>query len=168
MTRKLWAGRFSEKTDRSVETFTSSIDFDKLLYAYDIQGSVAHCKMLAHTGIISEEDASTLVAGLARVQQNIERGQYQFDDALEDIHMHVETWLFQEVGKTAQKLHTARSRNDQVALDVRLYLRHETLEIIHLLIRFRRTLLELARKHIAVVFPGYTHVLIAQQVIFSN
>lgn len=168
MTRKLWAGRFSEKTDRSVETFTSSIDFDKLLYAYDIQGSVAHCKMLAHTGIISEEDAATLVAGLTRVQRNIERGQYQFDDALEDIHMHVETWLFQEVGKTAQKLHTARSRNDQVALDVRLYLRHETLEIIHLLIRFRQTLLELARKHIAVVFPGYTHLQRAQPVLFSH
>jgi argininosuccinate lyase len=168
MTRKLWGGRFSEKTNRSVEAFTSSINFDKYLYSYDIEGSVAHCKMLAHAGIISEEEASTLVIGLGKVKKNIERGKYQFDDSLEDIHMHVETWLFQEVGKTAHKLHTARSRNDQVALDIRMYLRHETLQIIELLIGLRKVLLELAQKYIDVVFPGYTHLQRAQPVLFSH
>lgn len=168
MTRKLWGGRFSEKTNQSVEAFTSSIDFDNQLYLYDIQGSVAHCKMLARAGIISEDEASTLVEGLSRVKRNIERGEYQFDDSLEDIHMHVETWLLQDVGKVAQKLHTARSRNDQVALDIRMYLRHETLQIIELLISLRKTLLELAQKHIDVVFPGYTHLQRAQPVLFSH
>lgn len=168
MTRKLWGGRFLEKTNRSVEAFTSSIDFDKILYFYDIQGSVAHCKMLARAGIISEEEASTLIAGLGRVQNNIEQGKYQFDDSLEDIHMHVENWLFKEVGSVAQKLHTARSRNDQVALDIRMYLRHETLQIIELLILLRQALIELAQKHIDVVFPGYTHLQRAQPVLFSH
>ncbi len=168
MTGKLWDGRFSEKTNRSVEAFTASIDVDKHLYTYDIQGSIAHCRMLAHAGIISDEDASILVEGLGRVKRKIERGDCQFDDSLEDIHMHVETWLFQEVGKTAHKLHTARSRNDQVALDVRLYLKHETLEIIQLLLQFRRILLELAQKHTGVVFPGYTHLQRAQPVLFSH
>ncbi len=168
MVRKLWDGRFSEKTNQNVEAFTSSIDIDRHLYAFDIQGSIAHCKMLAHVGIISQEDASTLIEGLIRVRQNIEKGQYKFDDSLEDIHMHVESWLLQEVGKTAHKLHTARSRNDQVALDLRLYLRHETLEIINLLIRLRQTLVELAQKYIHVVFPGYTHLQRAQPVLFSH
>jgi argininosuccinate lyase len=168
MSEKLWGGRFSEKTNQSVEAFTSSIDFDKHLYLYDIQGSVAHCKMLARAGIISEEEASILVAGLDRVQRNIEQGRYQFDDSLEDIHMHIETWLFQDVGKVAYKLHTARSRNDQVALDIRMYLRHETLQIIELLISLRQVLLELAKKHIDVVFPGYTHLQRAQPVLFSH
>jgi argininosuccinate lyase len=168
MTRKLWGGRFSEKTNQIVEAFTSSIDFDKHLYSYDIEGSVAHCKMLARTGIISKEEASTLIGGLSRVKSNIEQGKYPFDDSLEDIHMHVETWLFQEVGKVAQKLHTARSRNDQVALDIRMYLRHETLQIIELLIILRQALLELAQKHIDVVFPGYTHLQRAQPVLFSH
>lgn len=168
MVRKLWDGRFSEKTNQNVEAFTSSIDVDRHLYAFDIQGSIAHCKMLAHVGIISQEDASTLIEGLIRVQQNIEKGHYKFDDSLEDIHMHVESWLLQDVGKTAHKLHTARSRNDQVALDVRLYLRHETCEIINLLIRLRQTLVELAQKYIHVVFPGYTHLQRAQPVLFAH
>lgn len=168
MVRKLWDGRFSEKTNQNVEAFTSSIDVDRHLYAFDIQGSIAHCKMLAHVGIISREDASTLIEGLTRVQQNIEKGHYKFDDSLEDIHMHVESWLLEEVGKTAHKLHTARSRNDQVALDVRLYLRHETCEIINLLIRLRQILVELAQKYIHVVFPGYTHLQRAQPVLFAH
>jgi argininosuccinate lyase len=168
MTGKLWGGRFSEKTNQRVEAFTSSIDFDKYLYLYDIQGSIAHCKMLARAEIISEEEAEILVAGLDRVKRNIEQGKYQFDDSLEDIHMHVETWLFQDVGKVAHKLHTARSRNDQVALDIRMYLRHETLQIIELLILLRQVLLELAQKHIDIIVPGYTHLQRAQPVLFSH
>jgi argininosuccinate lyase len=168
MTGKLWGGRFLEKTNQKVEAFTSSIDFDKYLYLYDIQGSIAHCKMLARAEIISEEEAETLVAGLGRVQRNIEQGKYPFDDSLEDIHMHVETWLFQDVGKVAHKLHTARSRNDQVALDIRMYLRHETLQIIKLLISLRQVLLELAQKQIDIIVPGYTHLQRAQPVLFSH
>lgn len=168
MTIKLWGGRFSEKTHESVEAFTSSIDFDNCLYLYDIQGSIAHCKMLAHTGIISKQEAVTLIEGLGRVQKNIEEGKYRFDDSLEDIHMHVETWLRQEVGNVAYKLHTARSRNDQVALDIRMYLRYETLQVIELLRNLRQVFLELAQKHIDVVFPGYTHLQRAQPVLFSH
>jgi argininosuccinate lyase len=168
MTGKLWGGRFSEKTNQSVEAFTSSIDFDKYLYLYDIQGSIAHCKMLARAKIISEEEAETLVAGLDRVKGNIEQDKYQFDDSLEDIHMHVETWLFQDVGQVAHKLHTARSRNDQVALDIRMYLRHETLQIIKLLISLRQVLLKLAQKQIDIIVPGYTHLQRAQPILFSH
>jgi argininosuccinate lyase len=168
MTGKLWGGRFLEKTNQKVEAFTSSIDFDKYLYVYDIQGSIAHCKMLARAEIISKEEAETLVAGLGRVKRNIELGKYRFDDSLEDIHMHVETWLFQDVGKVAHKLHTARSRNDQVALDIRMYLRHETFQIIKLLISLRQVLLELAQKQIDIIVPGYTHLQRAQPVLFSH
>jgi argininosuccinate lyase len=168
MTSKLWGGRFAEKTDRNVEAFTSSIHFDRLLYFYDIQGSIAHCKMLARQKIISDEEASTLIAGLKRVFRNIERGEYEYDDSLEDIHMHVETWLMREVGKTAQKLHTARSRNDQVALDIRMYLRHESVQVIRLLLQLRRVLVDTAKKHINVVLPGYTHLQRAQPVLFSH
>ena len=168
MTSKPWGGRFSQKTDRSVEAFTSSIAFDRLLYYYDIQGSVAHCKMLARQGIIDEEEASTLVAGLGRVLRKLERGEYEFDDSLEDIHMHVETWLLQDVGKVAQKLHTARSRNDQVALDVRMYLRHETADVVGLLGALRRVLVDIAKDTLGVVLPGYTHLQRAQPVLFSH
>ena len=126
MIEKPWEGRFAEKTDRSVELFTSSIDVDKRLYAYDIDGSIAHCRMLAHAAIITHEEAEKLIEGLGAIKREIQRGKFLFDHGLEDIHMHIETRLFQEVGKVAQKLHTARSRNDQVALDSRMYLREET------------------------------------------
>jgi len=130
MSEKLWNGRFSEKTDRMVEEFTSSIDIDKRLYSYDIEGSIAHCRMLAKASIISEADALALTEGLELIKQEIDRGEFQFNKSLEDIHMHIETRLIEKVGKVAQKLHTARSRNDQVALDVRMYLRDETLSTI--------------------------------------
>jgi argininosuccinate lyase len=138
MTEKLWDGRFAEKTHHSVEAFTSSIAFDSRLYTYDIAGSVAHCRMLAKTGIIADETAFTLVEGLGKIQREIERGEFTFDDSLEDIHMHIEARLLQLVGKAAQELHTARSRNDQVALDVRMYLRMETADIVRGLTALRR------------------------------
>ncbi len=168
MTRKPWEGRFGGKTHRSVEEFTSSIDVDRRLYAHDIDGSIAHARMLAATGIISEEECSQLLEGLGKIRREIERGCFSWDDSLEDIHMHVEHRLFQLVGKAAQKLHTARSRNDQVALDTRLFLRHETRELLRLLGELRTVVVDLAERHLGVILPGYTHLQRAQPVLLSH
>jgi argininosuccinate lyase len=168
MIDKPWEGRFTEKTDRSVELFTSSIDVDKRLYAYDIDGSIAHCRMLAHTAIITHEEAEKLIEGLGAIKREIQRGKFLFDHGLEDIHMHIETRLFQEVGKVAQKLHTARSRNDQVALDSRMYLREETRGIIRLLDGLNTVLVSLAEENLGVIMPGYTHLQRAQPVLLSH
>jgi argininosuccinate lyase len=168
MSEKLWSGRFSEKTDRMVEDFTASIDIDKRLYAYDIEGSIAHCRMLAKTSIISEADALVLIEGLGAIKREIERGEFQFDEGLEDIHMHIEARLIEKVGKAAQKLHTARSRNDQVVLDVRMYLREETLNTIKRLVALAKVIVDLAKTYIDVVLPGYTHLQRAQPVLLSH
>ncbi|MBW1693608.1 MAG: argininosuccinate lyase [Deltaproteobacteria bacterium] len=168
MSEKLWSGRFSEKTDRIVEDFTSSIDIDKRLYAYDIEGSVAHCRTLAKGAIISEADADVLIGGLRKIKNEIERGNFQFDHRLEDIHMHIEARLVEHVGKIAQKLHTARSRNDQVALDMRMYLKDETQRIIGSLIQLRQVIVDMAKANIDVVLPGYTHLQRAQPVLLSH
>jgi argininosuccinate lyase len=168
MIEKPWEGRFTEKTDRSVELFTSSIDVDKRLYAHDIDGSIAHCRMLAHTGIITHEEAEKLIVGLGAIKREIQRGKFQFDHGLEDIHMHIETRLFQEVGKVAQKLHTARSRNDQVALDSRMYLREETRNIVRLLDALSTVIVTLAEANLDVIMPGYTHLQRAQPVLLSH
>jgi argininosuccinate lyase len=168
MENKTWGGRFTEKTDRRVEAFTASIDFDKRLYSYDIDGSIAHCRMLAKTGIITEDEAASLVEGLGKIKRELDRGAFQFDAGQEDIHMHIETRLVEEVGKVALKLHTARSRNDQVALDVRMFLRDETVRIIDQLINLRKVLVELAEQTIDIVMPGYTHLQRAQPVLFAH
>jgi len=168
MSEKLWSGRFSERTDTLVEGFTASIDYDRRLYAWDIDGSIAHCRMLAKTGVIMAEEADELVRGLEQVRREIEAGEFTFDDRLEDIHMHVETRLFAIVGKVAQKLHTGRSRNDQVALDIRMYLRAETRAIIESVRQFRSVLVSLAETHIGAVLPGYTHLQRAQPVLLSH
>ncbi|HSM73009.1 MAG TPA: argininosuccinate lyase, partial [Desulfobacterales bacterium] len=168
MSEKPWEGRFTEKTDRLVERFTASIDVDRRLYADDIEGSVAHCRMLARAGIITGEEAAQLVEGLGRIRREIERGDFRYDDSLEDIHMHIEARLVQEVGTVAQKLHTARSRNDQVALDARLYLRREVREIVACLAEMRRVLTDLAEAHLDVILPGYTHLQRAQPVLLAH
>lgn len=168
MSQKPWDGRFSEKTDKDVETFTSSIDVDKRLYRYDVEGSIAHCKMLAKAGIITEGESHELVKGLYEVLKEIEQGVFHFDNSLEDIHMHIESRLAQNLGPVAQKLHTARSRNDQVALDVRMYLRDETNKIIQLLNELNRAIVSLAKSHLDVVLPGYTHLQRAQPVLLSH
>ena len=168
MSEKLWNGRFSEKTDRMVEDFTSSIDIDKRLYSYDIEGSIAHCRMLAKASIISDADTLALIEGLGLIKREIERGEFQFDKSLEDIHMHIETRLIEKVGKVAQKLHTARSRNDQVVLDVRMYLRDETLNTVKLLVKLAKVMVNLAKTYIDVVLPGYTHLQRAQPVLLSH
>ena len=168
MTEKPWGGRFAEKTDRVVESFTASIAFDRRLYRYDIEGSIAHCRMLAKQSIIAEEDASQIVEGLGRIARDIERGAFELDESLEDIHMNIEARLAAEVGKAAQKLHTARSRNDQVVLDVRMYLRDQVAFVLTRLRCLRQALVELAKKYIDVIMPGYTHLQPAQPVLFSH
>ncbi|MCJ8502568.1 argininosuccinate lyase [Desulfatitalea alkaliphila] len=168
MSEKPWDGRFAERTDTSVEAFTSSIQIDKRLYPYDIEGSVAHCRMLAKVGVITEDESAALVEGLWRIQRELDQGHFQFDDSLEDIHMHIEARLLQEVGKVARKLHTARSRNDQVALDTRMFLRDATGRIIEGLRALRGVLVALADRHLDVILPGYTHLQRAQPVLLAH
>ena len=168
MSDKPWDGRFAERTDTSVEAFTSSIQCDRRLYPYDIQGSVAHSRMLAKVGVITAEEAETLVEGLWRIKRELDQGNFEFDDSLEDIHMHIEARLLQEVGKVAQKLHTARSRNDQVALDIRMFLRDVTAQVIQGLKALRTILVGLAEQHVETVMPGYTHLQRAQPVLLGH
>lgn len=168
MGHKPWDGRFSEPTDKAVEAFTASIDIDGRLYNYDIDGSIAHCKTLARAGVITEKEAMALTEGLEKVRGEISRGELEFCDRLEDIHMHVEDRLSAHVGDLARKLHTGRSRNDQIALDERLYLRAETRTIISQLIAFRSAIVDLAEKNLNIVMPGYTHLQRAQPVLFSH
>jgi len=168
VSKKLWDGRFREKTDQSVESFTSSIAYDWRLYRYDIEGSIAHCRMLAKQSIISREEASRIIEGLSAIGKEIEAGTFAFDEALEDIHMNIEARLTSDIGPVAQKLHTARSRNDQVALDVRMYLREEAGMICQRLTALRGALVALAEKEIDVIMPGYTHLRRAQPVLLSH
>ncbi|MFP4225515.1 MAG: argininosuccinate lyase [Desulfobacterales bacterium] len=168
MTDKPWDGRFSEPTDKAVERFSSSIDIDKRLYQHDINGSIAHCRMLGKCGILTADEAHAIIEGLEKVRAEIEQGQFEFTDRLEDIHMHVEDRLSAHVGTLARKLHTGRSRNDQIALDARLYLRDETHDILNALLELRRVIVAFAEKHSAVVLPGYTHMQRAQPVLLAH
>jgi argininosuccinate lyase len=168
MSEKLWTGRFKGKTAQIVESFTASIDVDRRLYAYDIQGSIAHCQTLAKAGIVSDEEARELIQGLETINAEIEVGSFEFSDRLEDIHTHIESRLGELVGKVAQKLHTARSRNDQVALDVRMYLRDQVDSSIRLLVELQTVLVALAGAHIETVLPGYTHLQRAQPVLLAH
>ena len=168
MSEKLWGGRFSEQTAPIVETFTASINVDRRLYAYDIQGSIAHCKTLAKASILSEAEARQLIQGLEQIKSEIDQGEFEYRDDLEDIHTHIETRLAEIAGKTAQKLHTARSRNDQVALDVRLYLRDAVVQLDELLRELQNVLLNLAKAHIKTVLPGYTHLQRAQPILLAH
>lgn len=168
MSEKLWGGRFSQNTDALVERFNASIDVDKRLYESDIEGSIAHLKMMAQESIISRDEAEILITGLGRVKERIEKGEMKFSAALEDIHMHIEDALSRESGDVARKLHTGRSRNDQVALDVRLYLKNETRIIIDFLWALQAVLVDLAERNLDVIMPGYTHLQRAQPVLFSH
>lgn len=165
---KLWGGRFAKGNDHLMEDFHSSIRFDKRLYKEDITGSLAHSKMLAKQGIISEEEGETIAKALKEILAEIEAGEAEFDIAAEDIHMNVETMLIAKIGDTGKKLHTARSRNDQVALDARLYLLKETDRIIEMLKEMEETLLAMAEEHKETVMPGYTHLQKAQPVTFAH
>ncbi len=168
MDTKPWSGRFKEKTDKLVEEFTQSIAFDKRLYKHDILGSIAHAKMLARVDIITKEESEKIIKGLEEIRKEIEDGRFVFSISLEDIHMNIEKRLIEKIGETGEKLHTGRSRNDQIALDLRLYLRDEIGEIIASLKENIKTLLDLARDNIDVIMPGYTHLQRAQPVLFSH
>src|SRR5574341_640943 len=166
--KKLWGGRFAEKTESSVEAFTASIDVDRRLYRHDIAGSIAHAKMLARQRIISSRDGSKIVSGLKAIEREIERGLFAFSRSDEDIHMNIERRLIEKIGPAGGKLHTARSRNDQVALDLRLFLRDETAQLVRRLTALRRALAALAKRHADVIMPGYTHLQPAQPVLFAH
>ncbi|WP_422448576.1 argininosuccinate lyase [Thermoanaerobacterium sp. DL9XJH110] len=168
MSKKLWGGRFEKDTDKTVEKFTSSIDFDKKLYKQDIIGSIAHARMLAKTGIISKEEAAIIIKGLLEIKIEIEEGSFNFTPWLEDIHMHIENRLFEKIGPVAGKLHTARSRNDQVALDMHLYVKESINRIIKLLERLGGVLWDLATVHRETVMPGYTHLQKAQPLTLAH
>jgi argininosuccinate lyase len=165
---KLWGGRFTSATADSVVAFTASIDVDSRLYRHDITGSIAHAKMLARQRIISARDAHRIVRGLKAVQREIEAGRFVFSPADEDIHMNIERRLTEKIGAAGGKLHTARSRNDQVALDMRLYLREEVALVVQALQALQRELARAAKRHIDVIMPGYTHLQRAQPVLFSH
>lgn len=165
---KLWGGRFSEPTDKFVEEFTASIDFDKRLYHQDIRGSIAHAQMLGKQGIIPLEDVEQITAGLQEILRQIEAGHFKFSVALEDIHMNIEARLSEKIGEAGKRLHTGRSRNDQVALDIRLYLRDEIVEISAYLDMLVDSLIHQAEKNLGVIMPGYTHLQTAQPILFSH
>ena len=168
MTEKLWGGRFGQPTNKLVEEYTASIHFDRRLYRYDIQGSIAHCRMLAECGIISHDDASRIVQGLGEILREIERGNLDLSPSQEDIHMAVERMLIQKIGETGGKLHTARSRNDQICLDMRLYLRDVLRQCRALLFDLQQTLVDVAEQNIDIVMPGFTHLQHAQPVLLAH
>jgi argininosuccinate lyase len=165
---KMWGGRFGEATAASVEAFTASIHYDCRLYKYDIAGSKAHAAMLADNGILSREELTAITDGLTAIENDIARGTFQFRRELEDIHMNIEKALVERIGPAGAKLHSARSRNDQVTLDFKLYLRDQCDEVINLLDGIRRAFVLLARKYLGQVMPGYTHLQRAQPVQIAH
>ncbi len=165
---KLWGGRFKENTNELVEKFTESVSYDKRLAPYDIAGSIAHVKMLEKQGILTPQEADKIVKGLNEILNEIEKGEFEWKTELEDVHMNVEKRLTENVGEVGGKLHTGRSRNDQVATDVRLYVRREIREILELLKNLRKAFLKQAEENLGVIMPGYTHLQIAQPVLYSH
>ena len=165
---KLWAGRFQKETDTLVNDFNSSIHFDQRMYHEDIQGSLAHSQMLGDTGVISKDDVAAIHQGLKDLLADIESGKVEFSVDAEDIHMNIESLLTQRIGDAGKRLHTGRSRNDQVAVDLRLYLRQEIEEIKAMVLDFIRVLLEQADQHKQTVMPGYTHLQRAQPITFAQ
>lgn len=165
---KLWSGRFRQGTDPLMDHFHSSLGFDWRLYKYDIAGSIAHATMLGDCGIIPQEDAAAICRGLRGIYRDFAAGRLELDPSAEDIHMFVETLLIQRIGDIGRKLHTARSRNDQVALDVRMYLRDKIAQVYDLVVEFQETLVDKARENMDVVMPGYTHLQRAQPVLLAH
>ncbi|MCR5484854.1 MAG: argininosuccinate lyase [Clostridiales bacterium] len=165
---KLWAGRFSKETDDRVNSFNSSLSFDKRMYAHDILGSTAHAKMLAATGIISDDDLKKITDGLKGILSDIESGRLTMDNDAEDVHMFIEAELTKRVGDAGKRLHTARSRNDQVAVDIRLYLRDEIDEMTALLKELVGVIIKKAKEHADTIMPGYTHLQRAQPITFGH
>ncbi len=165
---QMWGGRFASGPAAIMQAINASISFDKALYAQDIQGSLAHCKMLAETGIIAREDQEKIAHGLNTILREIEAGSFEFSDKLEDIHMNVEARLAELIGPAAGRLHTARSRNDQVAVDFRLWTKQECLRVAEALKGLIAAFLERAEEHAATLMPGFTHLQTAQPVTFGH
>ncbi|MGM8930348.1 argininosuccinate lyase [Salinicola halophyticus] len=167
-TNQSWGGRFSEPTDAFVAAFTASIPFDKRLYHHDIRGSIAHATMLARVGVLTDDERDRIIEGLNAIEAEIERGEVEWSIALEDIHMNIEARLTDKIGITGKKLHTGRSRNDQIATDIRLYLRDEIDAVAAELSRLRSGLIELADREADTIMPGFTHLQTAQPVTFGH
>lgn len=167
-TRKPWGGRFSQPTDELVERFTQSVDYDQRLYKHDIRGSIAHARMLTKVGMLTKKECDAIVDGLQDIEQEIEDGLFTWSVSLEDVHMNIETALILKIGEAGKKLHTGRSRNDQVATDMRLYLRDAVDELIHLLHQLQTTLLGIADREAETLMPGLTHLQVAQPVTLGH
>ena len=167
-TEKPWAGRFTEPTQAFVEAFTASVGFDQRLYKHDIAGSLAHARMLTHVGVLSAAECEQIVGGLQAIEHDIEQGKFAWSVALEDVHMNIEARLIERIGEVGKKLHTGRSRNDQVATDMRLYLRDEIDAILAELRRLQNALLDVAEREAETIMPGYTHLQVAQPVTFGH
>ncbi|MFB3100480.1 MAG: argininosuccinate lyase, partial [Gammaproteobacteria bacterium] len=165
---KPWGGRFSVATAAFVEQFTQSVSYDQRLYHYDIMGSVAHVSMLAKVGVLSRQESDQIIEGLESIEANIVQGDFKWETTLEDVHMNIETALIARVGDVGKKLHTGRSRNDQIATDIRLYLRDEVTEVQALLVNLMLALLDLAEREAETIMPGYTHMQMAQPVTFGH
>ena len=166
--KKLWSGRFSEETDSFIERFTASVGFDARLYRQDIAGSIAHAAMLGETGVLTEEETRQIVGGLEAIRADIEQGRFAWSVELEDVHMNIEAALTGRIGEVGKKLHTGRSRNDQVAADLRLYVREEIDAIRGLLWNLRSALVDLAEREADTIMPGFTHLQSAQPVTFGH
>ena len=167
-TEKPWGGRFNEPTDAFVEQFTASVSFDQRLYYHDIQGSIAHATMLAKVGVLTNDEKTQIIDGLKAVQSDIESGKFEWSVKLEDVHMNIEARLTDKIGITGKKLHTGRSRNDQVATDIRLYLRDEIDVISEEITRLQLGLANLAKREAGTIMPGFTHLQTAQPVTFGH
>lgn len=167
-TNQTWGGRFTESTDAFVAAFTASVDFDRRMYRQDIRGSIAHARMLARVGVLSEADCAAIVAGLEVIRGEIERGEFVWSTALEDVHMNIEARLTERIGDAGKRLHTGRSRNDQVATDIRLYLRDALDALLAELRRLLGGLAELAGREADTIMPGFTHLQVAQPVTFGH
>jgi argininosuccinate lyase len=165
---KLWGGRFEEATASSVEAFTASIHYDSRLYKYDIAGSRAHAEMLAVQGILNDDELKAIIVGLGSIEEEIERGDFEFKRELEDIHMNIEQALIDKIGAAGAKLHSGRSRNDQIALDLKLYLRDQCDRFVELLEDIQKASVALARQYLGKIMPGYTHMQRAQPVLVSH
>jgi argininosuccinate lyase len=166
--QKPWSGRFTEPTDAAVEAFTASVDFDRRLYVYDIMGSIAHAQMLAKVGVLTKKECDAIVRGLKDIEVEIDAGKFDWSVALEDVHMNIEARLIQRIGETGKKLHTGRSRNDQVATDLRLYLRDGIDVVAHALGQLQQAILDLAEREAATPMPGFTHLQVAQPITFGH
>ncbi len=165
---KLWDGRFSEATDAFVEAFTASVEFDKVLAHYDIEGSIAHATMLASVGVLSDGELEQIVSGLTEIAEEIRTGHFNWSIALEDVHMNIESALTERIGDIGKKLHTGRSRNDQVATDIRLYLRDMIDQTCLMIRKTQQGILDLADTETETIMPGFTHLQVAQPVSFAH